>query len=253
MFTENIKKLAIQVMIGSLIGAATIAVISVLTGEFNDTLSKALFTLGLVTLHALASLAYIDNTKKKYGEGLKFFSNTIFLILILSFFTSVFGVWELFDGELVARLYGTYMVFGFASLHGELLFSTIGKKDLIDYLVYANYVFMGLVVVLLLPVIWADASYLGDFYYRLLAAAGIIDATLTVLAILNHKIYLQKHPEENSALFSYVETTDENGNVVRVKAENSKRRIHPLLFLLGLYLVLQFVVGIVGAIIGNIR
>ncbi len=236
-------------MIGSLVGAAGIAVVSVLVGEFNDALGKALFTLFLVTIHALLSLAYIDNSTKRYGTELKFFSNIIFVILVLSFFTSVFGVWNLFDVEVVLRLYGTYGILAFASLHGEMLYGMVNKKPLIDSLVYLNYVFMLIVIALLLPIVWMDTESFGDFYFRLLAAAGIVDATLTILAVINYKLYLQKHPEENSLLFSYKEVTDENGNVAKVRVEDRKRKIHPLLIILGLYLAVQVFGGLLVAVI----
>src|SRR4051812_22650256 len=125
MQVAQLKKLAINVMIGSLIGAAAVAVIAVLVGQFNDTLGKALFTLLTVTLHALACLGFLDSrTKADKTEELNFFTNTIFVLIVLSFVTAVFGIWELFPAGLVGRLYGTYFVIAFASLHGDMLHKT---------------------------------------------------------------------------------------------------------------------------------
>lgn len=252
MSSETLKKSAIQIMLASLIGAAGIAVFAVLIGEFNDVLGKALLTLFLVTLHALLSLAYIDHSSKRTSQTLTFFSNTIFVLLVLSFITSVFGVWGLFPGEMVGRLYGTYFVIAFAALHGEMLYGVTGKTSGVDKIVYTNYIFMALVIGLLLPIIWVDSEYFGDFYYRGLAAAGIVDATLTIVAVILHKLYLQKHPEETSQLFTYAETVDEFGNPVKVKVEEKRRGLHPLLWVLIIFLGFQVIGSVLFAIIGMV-
>ena len=253
MKSEEIKKLFIKVLIGSLLGAAGIAVVAVLAGEFNEILGKALFTLGLVAFHALAALGVIENNQKNNGDnGLVFFINVIFAIIVLSFFTSVFGVWEVFTGELVGKLYATYFISLFASLHGELLAKTASKDATIDKVVNANYVFMGIVILLLLPIVWVPDTNLGDFYYRLLAANGIIDATLTILATILYKLYLQKHPEVKSTLFTVQSTKlDENGNPVQVQVSGQRRRVHPLLWLLGIYLFAQIFLSLIFAVFGS--
>jgi hypothetical protein len=242
--------MAINIMVGSLVGAAAIAVVAVLVGQFNDVLGKALFTLGIVTLHALVSLAFIERRSKVSDlDDLKVFTNTIFVLIVLSFITAVFGVWQLLPAETVARLYGTYFVVAFATLHGEMLHKTTGVEAKINNAVYANYVTMGIVVILVLPLIWlADAGDFPDFYYRLLAAMAIIDATLTVLAVIWHKLYLQKHPKAPSQLFIIQPQTsavDANGNPVPQAVEVRKKGMNPLLVILIIFLALQFVAPIV--------
>jgi hypothetical protein len=239
----QIKKLAINTMIASLIGAALVAVISVLVGEFNDTFGKALFTLLVVTVHSLACLGFLENRAKvNNAEELRFFTNTMFILIVLSFVTAVFGIWELFSGELVGKLYGTYFIVAFASLHGEMLFKTQGFDSKVTNIVYANYIFMAIVILLLLPLIWLAGEEFGDFYYRLLAAAAIVDATLTILAVILHRLYIQKHPEAKSPIFSQiVTTTDAQGNKIQQVVEPNHRRIHPFLYILGLFLLLQII------------
>lgn len=251
MNSEQLKKLSVQVMVGSLIGAAVLAVIAVLAGSFNEVFAKSLFTLGLVMMHALASLAFIGQSSKNNVEDLKFFNNSVFVIIVLSFFTSIFGIWEIFPGSLVAKLYGTYGILLFASLHGEMIAKTTGKQSNIDKIVYSNYIFMGIVILLILPLIWISDFEFGGFYYRLLAAAGIVDATLTILAVILHKLYIQKHPEEQSTIFSVVTTMDPNGNPIPVQAEvQQKRRMNPLVMLLGIFLIGQLVLSALFAILG---
>ncbi len=240
----QIKKLAINTMIVSLIGSAAVAVLAVLIGSFNDIVGKALFTLLIVALHALVSLGFLDSrTKIGDTEDLKFFTNTIFILIVLSFLTAVFGIWELLPGEIVVKLYGTYFIAAFATLHGEMLHKTTGLDAKINNIVYGNYVMMTLVITLLLPLLWlASHAEFPDFYYRLLSAAAIVDATLTILAVILHKLYLQKHPALKSDLFSTViYTTDANGNQVSQTVAPSKRRMNPLLVILGLLLLFQLI------------
>jgi len=247
---EKLKKLSIQVMIGGVIGAAILAVVAVLAGSFNETFGKALFTLFLVIVHALACLAFIEQTGKSKQSSFKFFENSVFFIIVLSFFTSIFGVWGLLDGEIVGRLYGTYFILLFACLHGQMLVQAQGKQASIDNMVYVNYVLMGLVILLILPIIWSADSDFPGIYYRLLAALGIIDGTLTILIVIFHRLYIQKHPEEQSTIFSVTTKMDANGQPVLVQSEVQKRRTHPLILLLGILIIGQFVISLLFAVLG---
>jgi hypothetical protein len=214
MDAEKLKKLSIQIMIGGLLGSAAIAVVAVLAGSFNNTFEKALLTLLLVMFHALISLAFIERNLKRTTKGFRFFENSVFFIIVLSFFTSIFGVWGLFDGSLVAKLYGTYGVLLFACLHGQMLDEVKGKQSNIDYIANANYVLMSVVLMLIFPIIWSYDFEFPSVYYRLLAACGIIDATLTILAVILHRMYVQKHPEAKSAIFNVVTQYDANGKPI---------------------------------------
>lgn len=193
------KRIFFQVLIGCLLGAAAIAVTAVLVGSFNDTLGRALGTIAMVALHAALSFSYITETekrdKKDGGRSIELFSNTVFALIVISFITSVFAIWQLLDGTLTLKLYMSYGVILFATLHADVLYRIRGFEKRIDNVVAVNYFFMAIVVGMLFVVIFSSSpSDLGEFYYRLLAAVGIVDATMTITAIIMHKMYLQKHP-----------------------------------------------------------
>jgi hypothetical protein len=247
---EKLKKLSLQVMIGGLIGAAVVAVVAVLAGSFNSTFEKALFTLFIVVVHALACLAFVEQTGKSKNSSFRFFENAVFSIIVLSFFTAIFGIWGLFGGSIVGKLYGTYLVLLFACLHGQMLVETRGKQAPIDTLVNANYAVMTVVIVLILPIIWLTAADFPGFYFRLLAACGIIDGTLTILAVILHRLYLQKHPEAQSAIFSVTTQLGSNGQPVVTQAVTQKRNIHPLVWLLGIFIIGQIVISLLFAVLG---
>jgi len=193
------KRSFFQVLIGCLLGAAAIAVIAVLVGSFNDTLGRALGTIAMVAIHAILSFSYITEIekrgKKDVGRSIELFSNTVFVLIVVSFITSVFAIWQLLGGSLTAKLYMSYGVLLFATLHADILYRIRSFDKRIDSVVTVNYFFMAIVATMLFIIIFSNSSSdLGEFYYRLLAACGIIDATMTITAIIMHKLYLQKNP-----------------------------------------------------------
>lgn len=252
MNAEKLKKLSIQVMIGGLIGAAAIAIVAVLAGSFNDTFKRSLFTLLLVMFHALVCLAFLERTAQNPERSFRFFENVFFFIVVLSFFTSIFGVWEVLSGDIIGKLYLTYGVLLFACLHGQMLSQTSGKQSNIDNIVNVNYVVMAAVILLILPLIWVSGADKGSFYYRILAAIGIVDATLTILAVILHRMYLQKHPKAPSVIFTATPQFDANGNPVPVRAEVQHRRVHPLVWIFGIFLIGQLILSLVVVILGNL-
>lgn len=253
----RLKNLFLKIMIGCLIAAGGIAVVTVLTGSFNEIFGKSLITILLIALHALVSFGYIDiNQKKDPTNDLSFFHNTTFILIILSFITSIFGVWGVIPGDLVARLYLTYGVLLFAVLHGETLSKMLGNDKTIDGVVHTNYIFMVVVILMLLPVIYtSDPTELGDIYYRLLAAFGIIDAILTLVAIILNKLYLQKHPKVNPSVFGNVPLTfgpagASNATVPQTSPTKRSGMSIMLIILIG-FLAIQLIGGLVVAVIGS--
>ena len=247
-------------MIFCLIASGLLAVTTVLTGSFNDTFAKALTTILIIAAHSLVSFSYIGfNEKNKSENDLSFFHNSTFIIIILSFITATFGVWKIIDGDLVLKLYSTYLVILFAILHGETLYKMKGNETNTDLVIKTNYFFMVIVVLMIMPVIYiSNSESLGDIYYRILAAAGIIDTVLTLVAIILNKIYLQKHPKVDSALYgsgisgnSTVSTEPSGqpaGNALTVQP---KKHMNIFVTLLLGYLAIQLVAGLIIMVIGR--
>jgi hypothetical protein len=203
---SEMKKFFIFNMIGSLIICALIAVVAVLVGGFNDVLTKALVTLFMVTLHSLICLAFIwDDEKQNTFERLSFFINVLFILIVASFITSIFGIWDLVSGRTIGHIYATYGVLLFAALHGDILSKALNKENYIDMIVYVNYLFMMVVVIMMQPIIYiSNKSILGDIYFRILGAVGIIDGTLSILTIIFYKLYMNSHPKIDNPLANNV-------------------------------------------------
>jgi len=183
-------------LIGALIISALVAVVTVLIGKFNEVTLKILWTLSMVIVHSLISLAFIwDDEKQKLSDNLAFFVNMSFLVIVISFVVSIFGIWGIISGSVVWDIYQTFFVVILSSLQGNLLSKASGKEGYLDLIVYANYLFIVVVALMFLPVIYVDniTKYLGEFYFRILGAVGIVDGTLTILAIIFYKLYKYKH------------------------------------------------------------
>ncbi|MFA6515372.1 MAG: hypothetical protein WCT42_03885 [Candidatus Paceibacterota bacterium] len=194
---SDFKKFFLNVLIGSLIMAAIVAVIAVLTGDFNDVMSKAMFTLLMVVIHSTISLFFIhEEEKTSILKGLSFISNVLFMLVVISFITSICGVWDMFAGKTILHLYGTYVTLFFSLLYIDVLSRALNKESYIDKLVYFNYLFVFIIFIMFQPLIYIHNSFnvLGEQFFRILGAVAIIDGTISILIIIFYKIYLHKHP-----------------------------------------------------------
>ncbi len=195
---SEIKKFCIFSFIGSLIIAALVAVVTVLIGHFSEVTGRVFLTLFMVVLHSLVSLTFVwDDSRQKTFEKLSFFINTIFIIIVLSFIASLFGIWKIVEAETVWHFYQTFFLLAFASLHADILSKAFGKEKYMNAVIVANYIFIVIVFLMLQGTIYVTDAFkvLGEFYYRILAALAIIDGTLSVLTIIFYKLYLHNHPE----------------------------------------------------------
>jgi hypothetical protein len=152
---SELKKFFLFNLIGSLVVSALVAVITVLFGTFNEVTWRVFGTLGMVVAHSLVSLMFIwDDEKQDTFERLGFFINTIFVLIILSFLTSIFGIWKIFSGDTVWKTYQTFFLVGFASLHADILSKVLKKETYMDNIIYTNFLVMFFVLSLVIPVIY---------------------------------------------------------------------------------------------------
>ena len=204
-FSES-KKFFFYTLIVSLIISAVVAVVAVLFGEFNEKFGKVFLTLFMFIIHSFVLMIFTwedehQGTSSKFG----FFSGVLFLILVFSIISSILGVWEILDSETIGKIYSTYFLMGFASLHGNILAKAFEKETYLDLIIFVNYLFMTIVVLMLLPIIFMSGQFiqsLGDFFPRVLAAAAIIDGTLTILVIIFYNLYMHKHPRTEGELYN---------------------------------------------------
>ena len=235
------KKFFLFNLIGSLIICALVAVVTVLIGEFTEVTWRVLFTLAMVVIHSLVSLAFIYNDEKQNTfETLSIFTNTLFLLVVVSFLTSIFGIWKIIDGSAVWHTYQTFFIILFAALHADILSKALHKEMYIDIIIGLNYVFMAMVVIMLLPIIYLTnpSEVLGEVYYRILGATAIIDGTLSILAIIFYRLFMNKNPKVENPLAPQVVT--EQGVV-----KPQKKGLSIWVWVLIIYLVIQILFPII--------
>jgi hypothetical protein len=229
---SELKKFFIFSFIGSLVIAALVAVVTVLIGHFNEITGRVFMTLFMVVIHSLVSLAFIwDDSRRNTFDKLAFFINTVFLIIVFSFITSLFGVWKIVSGETIGHLYQTYFLLAFAALHADILSKAFNKEKYMDAIIYANYIFISIVFLMLQAIVYIHnpMAVLGEMYFRFLAAASIVDGTLSILTIIFYKLYMHKHPE--------------------IKMETTKKGLSIWVWLLIVFLFFQ-VIGPIFMILG---
>lgn len=199
--TEDIRKYALYAFIGSLIAAAGVAVLAVLTGEFNEVMVRVLMTLAMVVVHTLVCLAFIWTEERRASlESLAFFANALFLIFVGSFFTSIFAIWEVIGEETTFKIYRSFFYIGFAALHGNMLSKALGLEKYLDNLIIANYVMIGSVLLMVEYAVFRGTEVLNEMFFRVLAAAGIVNGTMTLLVIIFYKLYMSNNPEKAADL-----------------------------------------------------
>lgn len=239
----ELKTFFLYCLIGSLIVAATMAVINVLMGEFSEFSIRVLWTLTIVVFHALFSLSFIwDDEKQDSMERLGYFTDVLFYCIIVSFMICLGAAWDMIDGSTFGKLYQSIFVIAFAALHGDVLSKAYGKEDVMDIIIIVNYFVMFAVVVLLLKLIFMGYNFnaYGESLLRVLGAAAIVDGTLSILTIIFYKLYLQKNPDEvdtmNIPFSRKAEPTQKKGTSIWLR-------------LIILYLVIQVLIPIAMIII----
>lgn len=245
---SKFRRIFYQVLIACLVLSSAVGVIVVLTGNFNVTLARAIATIAMVAIHATLSFGYITASEKRNNKSVSqtddIFSNIIFTLLVISFITSVFAIWKFIGGEITYKLYAMYGVFLFATLHAEVLYRIRKLEKKIDTLISANYFSILIVVVMLTIVIFASNTWIvNNFYYRVLSAVAIIDAAMTISAVIMRKLFMQKHPD-----LAIKFDNSEQGKILK---RSLFRR--PLFVIVFLYLAAQIIIPLVYVIYFAIR
>ena len=189
-------------MISALIAGALVGIVSILIGSFSELSAKVVWSIATVALHSIFSFYIIpDNGNQQRINRLKIFYETSFVLLVLSFVTSLLGIWETLGGDITAQLYGSYLVVFVASMLVSIQLLFVEKtKNMMISAVTASISTIVLAALFILAIFVGDE--LPEFYFRLLAVLAIISGTSSVVTAVLYKIYYQSHPEEENLLSS---------------------------------------------------
>jgi len=198
----TLKRYTMYGFIVALIIVALFAVISILLWTFWDIQKHVFMTLLVILVHLFLTLSFVANDQHKTLYGNFLFFEKLFFHAYFKFFTSIFWIWNIIEWANISKLYGTYAIITFGSLHAEILSRVLGINKNMNYTIYANYIFILLVVLFLQVWIYDLFTFIWDFRFRLIAAMAIIDATLTIVILAFYKMYLYKNPTVNNVLNS---------------------------------------------------
>ncbi|MEI7803106.1 MAG: DUF1566 domain-containing protein [Bacteroidota bacterium] len=247
--SAKFKKLILWIMIGAFIACALVAVVSILVGSFNDTSKRALSTIFLVAVHSLICLGFIQSFNgKKSTESFNLFTNVLFALVVGSFIISVVRVWDLISLLTLWKIYLSFLVILFASLHVDFLSKALGKEKYLDLIIYINYGIIVLVLVMLQAFIFQNNFnwVLADSFFRILGAAAIVDGTLSILTIIFLRLHLQKNSEDLNKETNVAKTI-----VVGSQTSSPKKKWSVWIWILIVYLSFQIIFPMYYFLIGS--
>jgi hypothetical protein len=201
--SSQIKKYFLYVMIGGLIISAAISIGAVLIGEFNDFISKALFTTLSIVFHSLIALAFVSINVKHRTKADEIIVDTLFSITVASFATSVLAIWQVVTGPIVGHLYLVFLYVLIAAGLCRALLQANRIDNNTRNLANSSVAITIFLLLFLMPSVFIEYPYtLPDIYYRGIAATAILLGTTSILTAILDRLYLNKHPE--------LHTTDKN-------------------------------------------
>lgn len=201
-YALTVRAVAIKLLLGCVIVAASLAILLILLGQWDETTSKAIWTVVSAAIFIMIALGVVSVTANSLSERMIRSTNALLnislVLIVLGFLTSVFGIWDVLSSEITGKLYGTYLVLLGTAIYGKVLYDLEGELPDSQKVIWANYATVGLVSFLLLGLIYSPepSDLLGGFYGRLLAAGSIATATLSIIVAIQQHLYYQKHPEK---------------------------------------------------------
>lgn len=230
------RNLFIKCLLGLLVAAAIVAVISVLAGGMDSTAWRSIWTIGAAILHIsiVFGVISISNMEQNASRRLStsIVSNATVAIAVMSFFTAVLHIWDVLWPDIAGKLYSTYFVLFVGLLYAKVIMDAEAQYNKLRPYAYANYGFIALAVALVVGVIFNGWEAAGELYSRLLTVSVIISATLGIIVAVLLKLHIQKHPE------IYKNTPGTHTSVVRII-------LILLVFFVFVLPLLQFLLGMI--------
>lgn len=185
---NELKLAFLYVLIGGLVIAALISISAILIGEFNSVIQKALSTTFVLVTHSLLALAIVSaDTRNTLGKSV--IATTILVSVVANMFTTTFGIWQIWGDGASLNAFHLYMLaIGTAFAVAAALSLRIAHQAT-RLLASASAGLMVLFSLLVVPwIVIDDSSSFDAFYFRAIAAAGILTATVFVITAIVNRI-----------------------------------------------------------------
>jgi len=143
----NFKKFFVYSLIGSLIISALVAVVTVLIGQFNEVTNRVFMDSFHGCYSFTGSLAFIWNDEKENTfEKLTFFTNVIFCLIIISFFSSIFWCLENNRGRNNLAFISDIFYYCLCFASRKYVIQDLKRENYMDMIIYFNFLFIFIVV-----------------------------------------------------------------------------------------------------------
>lgn len=206
MDTVLVRKYLVKGLIGCLVAAAAIAIISILVGSMTDTAWRALATVGTTAIHVLIVLGIISMPPQpqpdteighKRSVANNMLLNTIIFLVIANFFTSILGAWDILSGDTTHKFFLVYVTFFFAALFARPIYEAeIVNAKLHNYAIAAYSILASLTFLSAGNTFEPTLADLGGgFYGRLMSALLVALVTLLFIMAIMHRLFVQNNPE----------------------------------------------------------
>jgi hypothetical protein len=201
---QSIKKIFFLTLIACVGAAALVSVVAILIGNLNSSVWKTIAVIVSMAIHVMLILGYttaLFRQEDKTGKSALTITNVaLFSLLIASFIITILTIWDIISGDMSFRSYGAMFVVLIASVHSDVLYNLRNISKALNAVIALNFAFIVLVAGMLVTAIigagegWALLSQ-DAFFWRLLGAAGVIDASLTVISAIMLKMWQQTQPQ----------------------------------------------------------
>ncbi len=187
----NIKKIFLYTLITSITISALLGILVIISGEFGEFQSRVLLTtLTIVgtSILGLACGAFLESQKSQ-NLKLKIIPIVGILLSVISAFFILLLTWSII-GSLnseALKIISVSGIFAFSLSQLSLLSLANLNKSFQWFLWLAYFVILGLASIISLIIIIEPAGE-NDFIFRLIGVLGVVDAALTVIIPIFHRL-----------------------------------------------------------------
>ena len=262
---EKVRNILVKILLGTLVAAAAVAVGVILIGTVGDIMWRVIGTLAAAVGYVLVLLAIISTVpqinEEPEGRSALFLVNSLLALVCASYLTSILGIWGVTDGELSTKLHLAYFVILLGIFYAKPLITLEQSNPRLKRFIRANYIFIALACVLASIAIVAPTewSLWDSFFGRFVAAAVVIDVTLSmIITVLYHLDTQQlRKSKPNGTLIANTTRTNNEAEATIPQQSNSTAPTPiwkaVLIVLFAVFVGIPVLMGVLGAVLMSMR
>lgn len=215
-FPFPVKKTFLYSLIGSVVVSASLGVLTIISGRFGWVEIRVILTTATIAIASVSGLACGAHLGTKTNRAVPLAGIALTLLAAMMV---IGGMWSEATSTVYWKLAATVSVFAVACAHLSLL-SMARLAEWFRWSLVAAYIVILGVALLISSIVWFEISEAGMF--RLLGVAAIVDAAITVLVPILHRL----SPAEGAAAESAHQGVD--APAIDAEIERLRQRIAEL-------------------------